>query len=222
MIWYHRRGYDGKPTKPVGLPEQARDVVKILDALEIDKAHVVGHSAGSHYVLALATLAPDRLLSATFLDFALIPQVPSGEMFMAAMKPSIEKARAGDFAGAGATMFTAMGLTEELLERALPGSWAAMAQDAPTWFQMEIPAQMKWAPDPAEVGAIEVPLALLSVTGSPPFRETGELLQKWQPNLSMLEISSDNHFFIVTATAETAGVLDRWFESQGRAKESRG
>ncbi len=215
VIWYHRRGYRGKPTGPVGIPDQARDVVRILDELKISKAHAVGHSAGATYVLALATLAQDRLLSAALLDSVLIHQVASREMFMEAMKPSIAKAQTGDFEGAAATLFAALGATEELLEQALPGSWSAMAQDAPTYFQVEMPASKQWMPDPAQVEAIEVPVAFLSATALPPFRETGELLQKWQPNLTMLEISTDHHFFPITATAETAAVIDGWIKSQG-------
>ena len=211
-IWYHRRGYNGKPTEPVDVPEQARDVVKILDELKISKAHVVGHSAGAAFVLELAMQAPDRLLSAALFDFMLGNQVESREILMEAMKPSIEKAQAGDFVGGAADFLAALGGTKERLERALPGAWAAMAKDAPTWFQVDMPALMKWTPDPAKVKAIEVPLAWLRVSEFPPIRETGELLQKWLPNLTVLEISTDDHFFPITATAETAEVINNWIK----------
>lgn len=221
VIWYHRRGYHGKPTEPAGIPEQARDVVKILDELGIGQAHVVSHSAGGLYALALATLAENRLLSVTLLDPLLINQISSGGMFMEVMKPMIEQAQAGDFARAAETMFAALGVTEDLLEPGLPGSWAAMAQDAPTFFRVDMPAAMQWAPTEAHVKEIGIPVAAVSTTAFPPFRETGELLQKWQPNLTMLEAPSDHHFFPNTATAATAAILDRWIESQDRAKESR-
>lgn len=218
VVWYHRRGYNGKPTAPASVLDQARDVVKILDELEIDRAHVAGHSAGANYALALATLAQDRLLSAALLDFVLIGQVPSREMFTASLQPSLEKARTGDFEGAATTFLAALGATEELMEGALPGSWSAMLEDAPTWFQVELPASAGWTPEPAHVEAIEVPLAFLSANELPPFRETGELLQTWQPALTRLDITTDHHFFPITATEETAEVIDRWLKGRETAR----
>lgn len=87
-IWYHRRGYNGKPTEPVDIPDQARDIVKILDELEISKAHAVGHSAGAAFTLEVAMQAPDRLLSAALFDFALANQVESGHMLKEASMPN--------------------------------------------------------------------------------------------------------------------------------------
>ncbi len=188
-----------------------------LDELGISKAHVVGHSAGSCYVLELATLAQDRLLSAALLDFVLVAQVDSGKMLVAAMRPSVDKAHAGDFEGAAAVMLAGLGCTKELMDRTLPGSWSAMVKDAPTWFQLDMPALNQWTPDPGKVKAIGVPVAFMSVGELPPFLETGELLQKWLPELKLLEISTDHHFFPVTATAETATVIDSWIKSQGTA-----
>lgn len=213
-IWYHRRGYNGKPTEPVGVPDQARDIVKILDELKISKAHVVGHSAGAAFTLALAMQAPDRLLSAALLDLVLPNNVESGHMLMELMKPAIAKVQAGDVEGAGADFLASLGGPKELIEPALPGSWSAMAKDAPTWFQVDLPALAEWTPDPAKVKAIEVPVAFLGASEIPPLRETGELLQKWLPNLTVLEISTEGHFFPVTATEETAAVIDNWIKSQ--------
>lgn len=215
VIWYHRCGYNGNPTEPADVAGQARDTVKIMDELDIEKAHVVGHSAGANYALELATLAQDRLLSVALLDFVLVEHVESRAMFLEAMKPSIAKAQAGDFEGAGADFLSAMGATEDLLKRYLPRSWSAMAQDAPTWFQVDLPALAEWRLDPANVKVIEIPIAFISVTGLPPFRETGEVLQTWQPKLTLLEFSTDNHFFPVTATVETAAVIDNWIKNQG-------
>jgi pimeloyl-ACP methyl ester carboxylesterase len=214
-IWYHRRGYKGKPTESVDVQEQARDIVKILDELKISKAHVVGHSAGVAFALELAMEAPDRVLSAALFDASLANLVPSFEMLKERANPSMEKARAGDFEGAAADWLAAFGGTKELLERALPGSWSAMAEDAQTWFQVDQPALMNWKPDLSKVKAIEVPLAFLSVSALPPIEETAKLLKKWQPTLTILEISTDDHFFPVTEPAETAEVYDKWIKSQG-------
>jgi pimeloyl-ACP methyl ester carboxylesterase len=214
-IWYHRRGYNGKPTGPADVPEQARDIVKILDELEISKAHVVGHSAGGLYALALAMEAPDRLSSVVLCDPMLATQVKSGKMVVEQTEPIMAKLQGGDVEGAATAFIAPMGATKELMEQTLPGSWSIMIKDAPTWFQVEIPAFMKWKADPAKVKAIEVPLAWLGNTPFPPIRETAELLKQWQPKLKVLEISDAGHFIPVTATAEMATVLDSWISSQG-------
>lgn len=214
-VWYHRRGYKGKPTEPVDVREQARDIVKVLDELKISQAHVVGHSAGVAFALAVAMEAPDRVLSAALFDASLGNLAPSFEILRELFGPSIERAKAGDFEGAAAALLAALGSSKEGLERALPGAWSAMLEDAPNWFQVDQPVLMKWAPDPAQVKAIEVPLAFLSASGLPPIEETAKLLKKWQPTLTMLEISTDDHFFPVTEPAETAEVCDKWIKSQG-------
>lgn len=213
-IWYHRRGYNDKPTKPASVREQAGDIVKILDALGIDRAHVFGHSAGAPFALELAVENPERVLSAGLLDF-LLDEAPSAGVFREVTLPSVEKAQAGDFVGGGETVLEALGGSKEDLERAVPGIGSAMAKDASTWFQVDLPVLGEWQPDPAKVKALQMPVAFLAATGLPPFKETGEILKGWLPELTLLEISTNNHFFPLTATAETAEVIGSWIRNQG-------
>ncbi|MBM3290671.1 MAG: alpha/beta fold hydrolase, partial [Candidatus Hydrogenedentes bacterium] len=44
--------------------EFCRDIVRLMDHLNIQKAHVIGYSMGSFITLKLVTMYPDRLLSA--------------------------------------------------------------------------------------------------------------------------------------------------------------
>lgn len=212
-IWYRRRGYNGKPTEPVSVPEQARDVVKILDELEISETHVIGHSAGGVYALAFAIEAPDRVQSAAFFD-CVLPQVESAAMLAELAKPAIARAQTGDFEGAAAAFLAPLGCTQQLMDRALPGSWSAMARDAPAWFQADAPMLNQWTPDHERFEAMDVPFAWMESGSFPPIHETGELLRTWQPSLTVLRISTNQHFFPVTATAETAAVIDDWIKSQ--------
>jgi pimeloyl-ACP methyl ester carboxylesterase len=59
-------GRSGKPHDPrkYGL-EVVEDIVRLLDHLGIQKAHVVGYSMGAFITLKLITTHPDRILSAT-------------------------------------------------------------------------------------------------------------------------------------------------------------
>ena len=68
VIAFDQRGHgkSGKPHDPQSYGrEMALDIVRLLDHLGIDKAHIVGYSLGAHTVAQLMTLHPERFLSAT-------------------------------------------------------------------------------------------------------------------------------------------------------------
>ncbi len=66
LIVIDNRGH-GKSDKPRDVAQygevMAEDVVRLLDHLKIDKAHVVGYSMGGMITLKLLATRPDRLLS---------------------------------------------------------------------------------------------------------------------------------------------------------------
>lgn len=58
-------GLSDKPHDPAAYGvEMVRDIVRLMDHLEIPKAHVIGYSMGGFITLKLATMYPERLLSA--------------------------------------------------------------------------------------------------------------------------------------------------------------
>ena len=59
-------GKSGKPrgTSQYGV-EMARDVIRLLDHLQISRAHMVGYSMGGFIVMNLLAAHPDRFLTAT-------------------------------------------------------------------------------------------------------------------------------------------------------------
>jgi pimeloyl-ACP methyl ester carboxylesterase len=60
-------GKSGKPTAANAYGEEmARDVVRLLDHLKIQRAHVLGYSLGGFIASRLATLHPDRLISVVY------------------------------------------------------------------------------------------------------------------------------------------------------------
>jgi pimeloyl-ACP methyl ester carboxylesterase len=64
-------GKSGKPHDPKAYGDElARDVVRLLDHLKIQRAHIVGYSLGAMIAGRLSTIAPDRLLSVAFVGSA--------------------------------------------------------------------------------------------------------------------------------------------------------
>lgn len=73
-------GKSGKPHDPKAYGDElARDVVRLLDHLKIQRAHIVGYSLGAIIAGRLATIAPDRLLSVAFVGSAPIRGVVDAE-----------------------------------------------------------------------------------------------------------------------------------------------
>ena len=59
-------GLSGKPTQVEAYgPELVEDIVRLLDHLKIEKAHLVGYSMGGIIALNFVAKHPDRVLSAT-------------------------------------------------------------------------------------------------------------------------------------------------------------
>ncbi|MCA9608373.1 MAG: alpha/beta hydrolase [Myxococcales bacterium] len=62
--WHYRaHGRSGLPSDParIDLPAHARDLISVLDALQIESAVLVGHSMGTQVALEAYRLAPDRV-----------------------------------------------------------------------------------------------------------------------------------------------------------------
>jgi len=68
VITFDLRGH-GKSDKPHDPAKYGRemglDVIRLLDHLGIERAHVVGYSLGGHVTSQLLTLHPERFLTAT-------------------------------------------------------------------------------------------------------------------------------------------------------------
>ena len=87
-------GLSGKPHDPnrYGL-EMLRDVLRLMDHLQLERAHVVGYSLGGVIALRLATLYPERLLSLSLLGAGW--EAPENSAFMKAVPKLVASLQAG-------------------------------------------------------------------------------------------------------------------------------
>ncbi|QFZ19198.1 alpha/beta fold hydrolase [Saccharothrix syringae] len=80
VITFDRRGNSRSPldggSTPVGVPEQAADVVAVLDHHRVDRAHVFGSSGGAIIALELLAGHRDRLLGAVVHEPPLVQLLP--------------------------------------------------------------------------------------------------------------------------------------------------
>ncbi|HCT77249.1 MAG TPA: hypothetical protein DGT23_11800 [Micromonosporaceae bacterium] len=222
-IHYGRRGHGGHglPGETADIAGQATDVVTILDALGIDKAHVAGHSFGAYIALELATRVPDRVLSATLLEppFAQTEAMQQGLKDLGvAMSLIADKYTNGDVDGAVTTFWEFTSEVEglaEIIEPVLPeGARELAAVDLGTWLQVDLPAMGKWMADPEAVKDITTPIAWIGATDSAPvFTESRSLLQQWLPTTRASDIVGVGHYFPVLRPAETATALDELLRS---------
>lgn len=73
VIAFDARGH-GKSDKPSEISayglEMSRDIIRLLDHLDIDRAHFIASSMGGRVFAPLMPTYPDRLLTVTFIGFA--------------------------------------------------------------------------------------------------------------------------------------------------------
>ncbi len=74
MINYHRRGFAGSTHSEfvVSIQQQAADCKELMQTLDIDYAHIVGHSYGGTIALQLAIDAPNKIHTLSLLEPALV------------------------------------------------------------------------------------------------------------------------------------------------------
>ena len=227
VIHYGRRGHGGHglPGETADIPGQAADVVAVLDALGVDKAHVAGHSFGAYIALEMATQAAGRLLSAVLLEPPLAQaqteavQQALKQLAEVAMPLVVDRYTSGDADGAVTAFldFTS-GVQDavELIEPALPqGARALAAADLNTWLQADLPAMGSWMADPVAVTQLMTPIVWIGGADSPPlFADSRALVQEWRPAMKAATIVGAGHYFPVLKSAETATALDELLRSQ--------
>jgi pimeloyl-ACP methyl ester carboxylesterase len=188
LVTYHRVGYAGSShvAGPVSIAQQAAHLRALMDRLDIERAHLVGHSSGANIIMQLALDAPQRVQSLALLEAAL--PVPPGSPGRAGIPEAIGLYRKGDKAGAVDMFMRAVAGPDyrASADRALPGAFDQAVTDADTFFGQELPAILQWTFGEAEGARIEQPVLLVmgakSHEVSPVWQQRQDLLSAWLAN----------------------------------------
>lgn len=180
LIRMHRRGYAGSSEHvgPFSLADQAADAAGLLGALGVERAHVVAHSYGASTALELAAGFPERVHSLVVLEPAQLTAVapalgrPEGAppRDPADLVRAQELYNAGDAGGAVEALFTVIqGDDWRAAFEVVSDGLAQVVADAPTLFEVELPALQAWTFDAEQVAAIDVPALAMGGTENAAF-----------------------------------------------------
>lgn len=206
-IRHHRRGYGESSGPSGGFDTQVADIVALLDHLEVDKAHLVGHSEGAMIALVLASSHPDRVRS-----LALLEPLPSSSWMAASafanllgiLGPAFEamagRYQAGDIAGALDALFEPTGLDwRAAAEAAGPGVVAQGVKDAATFVEGEASALVTWSYGVEQAATIDSPvLSWVSAADNPINPATRAFLRELFPQGEEIILEGGDHFSVVT------------------------
>ena len=226
-IRYHRRGYGESGGPAAGFDMQAADIVALLDHLEVDRAHLVGHSEGAMIALELAASYPDRVRCLALLEpLPPITWVAASDFaealgsFGALMEAMVGRYQAGDSVGAYDVLFTPQGLDwRAAAEAAGPGVVDQGIRDAASWFECEAPALAQWSFGPEDAARIDCPLLSWRAPSEEqmPQGAARAFLHELFPQLEEVTLDGGDHFSVTTDPAAVAEPIVEFVSRQSAA-----
>ena len=187
-------GKSGKPHDPAayGL-EMVNDVVRLMDHLEIEKAHLVGYSMGGFITLAVASLHPDRLLSAVIGGAGW--NESRAETGFETLADSLE---AGKGIGPLLVALTPAGQPPPTEEQLAMINQMILASNDPLALAAVIRGMDGLETSREQIAAIEVPM--IAIVGEiDPLREAAERLHELLPAVEVTVLEGKDH---MTAMAD--------------------
>lgn len=214
LIHYHRRGWVGSTHSPGPVPigVHVDDAIALLDHLEVDRAHLVGHSSGAAVATQMALDAPDRVSTVTLLELSLMT-LPQGQAFLQGAGPVLEAYQAGEHEAAfGAFMSAVSGLDwpacRALFAERVPGLTEQSVKDADTFFGIELPSLIEWSLTAEDAGRLQHPvLAVLGTETLPLWVEVTEYLRSTVPNLTVSTVDGVGHLLHIQRAEPVAAAI---------------
>jgi len=214
LIRYHRVGYAGsdRVDGPVSIRRQAAHSRELMRHLDIERAHVVGHSSGADIALQLALDHPELVRSLALLETALLA-VPTGPF----AGEATHRYQIGDKAAAVDIWLRGVAGRDYrvTLDRVLPGAFDQAVDDADTFFGQELPAVREWSFGPEEAERVEQPvLAVLGARSkhvTSAFDQRHDLLLLWLPDVRPFVLADATHLMHLDNPTGMAERLARFF-----------
>jgi pimeloyl-ACP methyl ester carboxylesterase len=194
--------------------DDARLCAGLLRHLDLEQAHVVGHSYGGLVALELARRAQPGLRSIALLEPATVGLLPPDEA-AAQRAPILELARSAGTATAMDRFLRAVCGADgpEVLDALVPGALTDALAHAPGFFAAELPAAVRWSFVASDARTVDVPvLHLRGSRSAPRFADSAALLEAWFPAADHRMLDA-THFLMAQAPEATADVLDRFWHS---------
>lgn len=202
VVHYHRRGYAGSsPAAPPGsVAEDAADCARLLAALDIGRAHVLGASYSAAVALQLAVDHPDLVHTLTLVE---PPPVhgPADAAFRAANAAlAADRQARGPEATVERFLVSSMGSDwRGRLDVAVPGTSAQVLRDSRTFLDVDMPALLSWPFDVATAARVRCPVLHLSGGDHDPlFDGVGDLVHAWLPHAEQVTIAGAGHDVALT------------------------
>jgi pimeloyl-ACP methyl ester carboxylesterase len=201
LITTVRAGYDTTrpaPTRHLTLADHARHCVTLLDTLEIEKTHVLGHSAGSLIGLQLAADHPQRVHSLVLVEPAAAPSLLPPDV-AAGFSSAVDAmtATAARDPGRAFDEFMRVVCAEdyrEVLHAVLSADGLHRAErDCGFFFRDEIPAVHEWVFSPTAARRIIQPaLFVQGAASSPILHGVATRLAEALPNAQTTTVEGDH------------------------------
>lgn len=247
LIRMHRRGYMGSSEiegKEFSMAEQAADAAALLDALDIEAAHIVGHSYGGAVAVQMAVDSPERVRSLVLAEGGInapppdtadasgeeaassAPAVPDPEAMNAlvedalAMIARFEDAYEAENPEDAFDIFFGELLGEDFNWResfdSIPGGREQALSDARTVLVVEPRALIEWAAlTPVDYGSIEQPVLYIWGEGDGQLEPaTVDEMMEVFAQGSQQMISDSNHSMISQQPGEVAEVIAQFIRQR--------
>ncbi len=222
VVSYSRRGFAGSthPRESISIRDQAEDCRKLLEFLDIKKAHVVGSSYGGGIAMQLACDSPEYVHTLSLLEPILPPLIsnssPGGAKLSEAMKQIERQYLEGNKAGAIDSFLTYVAgpNIRALSEKFKPGSFDQAVSDADTWFLIEFPAMKAWSFTHEDAKKIKQPVIYLGGAESNFGKYSAlinHLMSQWFPQSEVTWLPATTHAFTITNLKGTTETLAGFF-----------
>lgn len=186
-------GLSSKPTDPnqYGI-EMVNDVIRLMDHLKIEKAHVVGYSMGGFITLKLLAEHPDRLLSAAPCGAGWADPDSRSTKFLEELSSSV--ASNHDFTPL-TKMLTPQGMKVNTLQLEI-SNFAMTQLNDPAALAAAIKNFKDLAVTREQLNANKIP-TLTIVGGADALRREAEALKEAMPSLELVVVDGGTHTSVI-------------------------